>query len=169
MQGAKIVTFFIHLIYTFAPSVSQIYLVSATTCCNFYIASVSAVNCVVIFPIKICNYFFPWLKNVHSFTLGLRRFPAVISTTASSVLFSHVMIGSFYNCVCSDWLTLLSHLFSRALHLLPVLIGLFLLSVSGRCDKEMSFLCHHREHIWFPPSEWTSSPACKLEPDGVYF
>lgn len=27
MQGAKIVTFFIHLIYTFAPSVSQIYLV----------------------------------------------------------------------------------------------------------------------------------------------
>lgn len=27
MQGAKIVTFLIHLIYTFAPSVSQIYLV----------------------------------------------------------------------------------------------------------------------------------------------
>lgn len=37
MQSAKIVTFFIHLIYTFAPSVSQIYSVISYYLLQFFI------------------------------------------------------------------------------------------------------------------------------------
>ena len=124
-------TFFIHLIYTFAPSLSQIYFVISHYLLQFLFCKRLVINC-ILFSIKIwkviISFLGDWLglKMLIPFRSHSVVFPRV--TAAFPMFFFCIMIGSFYNCVCSDWLTLLSHLFSRALHLLPIFLSGFWLA-----------------------------------------